>query len=153
MEQKYIKVVEQKYIKVVEQKYYFSKCIYMKEIIKFIIIYILLIIFDAIYFMFVKNIFDIQIRSVQGSSIKLNVLAFVLCYIFIAFAIYYFVIREKKNALYAFLLGISIYAIYELTNKAILTNWKWTTVLMDTLWGGILFMIVFKVFKLINNKY
>ena len=113
----------------------------------------MLIIFDAIYFMFVKNIFDIQIRSVQGSSIKVDILAFFLCYIFIAFAIYYFVIREKKTALYAFLLGISIYAIYELTNKAILTNWKWTTVLMDTLWGGILFMIVFKTFKLINTKY
>ena len=125
----------------------------MKEIVKFILIYILLIIFDAIYFMFVKNLFDVQVRAVQGSSIKVNIVAFVLCYIFIAFALYYFVIREKKNALYAFLLGISIYAIYELTNKAILTNWKWTTVLMDTLWGGILFMIVFKVFKLINNKY
>ena len=123
---------------------------YMKEIVKFIIIYILLIIFDAIYFMFVKNIFDLQIRAVQGASIKVDMLAFVLCYIFIAFALYYFVIREKKNALYSFLLGISIYAIYELTNKALLTKWKWTTVLLDTLWGGILFMIVFKVFKMIK---
>jgi uncharacterized membrane protein len=100
--------------------------------------------------MFVKNIFDLQIRAVQGASIKVDMLAFVLCYIFIAFTLYYFVIREKKNALYAFLLGISIYAIYELTNKALLTKWKWTTVLLDTLWGGILFMIVFKVFKMIK---
>ena len=107
----------------------------MKEIVKFTIIYILLIIFDAIYFIFVKNLFNIQVRAVQGSSIKVDILAFILCYIFIAFALYYFVIREKKNTLYAFLLGICIYAIYELTNKAILNNWKWTTVLLDTLWG------------------
>ena len=52
----------------------------MKEIVKFILIYILLIIFDAIYFMFVKNLFDIQIKSVQGSSIKINILEFLLCY-------------------------------------------------------------------------
>ena len=123
----------------------------MKEIVKFIIVYILLIIFDAIYFMFVKNLFDVQIRSVQGSSIKIDILAFILCYIFIAFALYYFIIREKKGILNAFLLGISIYAIYELTNKAILNKWKWTTVLLDTLWGGILFMIVFKVFKMISK--
>ena len=125
----------------------------MKEIVKFTIIYILLIIFDAIYFIFVKNLFNIQVRAVQGSSIKVDILAFILCYIFIAFALYYFVIREKKNTLYAFLLGICIYAIYELTNKAILNNWKWTTVLLDTLWGGILFMIVFKVFTFIWKQY
>jgi uncharacterized membrane protein len=120
----------------------------MKEIYKFIIVYILLIIFDAIYFMFVKNLFDVQIRAVQGSSIKLDILAFLLCYIFIAFALYYFSIRENKSILHAFLLGISIYAIYELTNKAILSKWKWSTVLLDTLWGGILFSIVAKVLTL-----
>ena len=103
--------------------------------------------------MFVKNIFDLQIRSVQGSSIKVDILAFVLCYIFIAFALYYFVIREKKNALYAFLLGISIYAIYELTNKAILNNWKWSTVLMDTVWGGCLFAIVTKIYFLMASLH
>ena len=122
----------------------------MKEIVKFILIYILLIIFDAIYFMFVKNLFDIQIRAVQGSSIKIDIVAFLLCYIFIAFALYYFVIREKKSVLYAFLLGISIYAIYELTNKAILNNWKWSTVLLDTVWGGILFVTVFKALNIIK---
>ena len=122
----------------------------MKEIVKFILIYILLIIFDAIYFMFVKNLFDIQIKSVQGSSIKINILAFLLCYIFIAFALYYFVIREKKSVLYAALLGISIYAIYELTNKAILNNWKWSTVLLDTLWGGCLFFIVIKIYNYLS---
>ena len=122
----------------------------MKEIVT---IYILLIIFDAIYFMFVKNLFDTQVKAVQGSSIKVDILAFLLCYIFIAFALYYFIIREKKSILNAFLLGVSIYAIYELTNKAILNNWKWTTVLLDTLWGGCLFAIVTKIYLLfmINN--
>ena len=120
----------------------------MKEIVKFILIYILLIIFDAIYFMFVKNLFDDQVRAVQGSSIKIDILAFLLCYIFIAFALYYFVIREKKSVLYAFLLGLSIYAIYELTNKALFSKWKWSTVLLDTVWGGILFAIVIKIYFL-----
>ena len=42
----------------------------------------------------------------------------------------------------AFLLGLVIYGIYEFTNKAILTKWTYTTVVMDTVWGGILFASV-----------
>ena len=41
--------------------------------------------------------------------------------------------------------------IYELTNKTIITNWNWSTVFIDSLWGGILFMIVSYIMKQIFN--
>ena len=123
----------------------------MKDLYNLLIIYILLIMADGLYFMFVKNLFDIQIRAVQGTSINVNLLAFFLCYIFIAFVLYYFIIREKNSIFNAFLLGLCIYAIYELTNKALFNKWKWSTVILDYLWGGILFMLVAKIYKVINN--
>lgn len=123
----------------------------MKDLYNLLIIYILLIMADGLYFMFVKNLFDIQIRAVQGTSINVNLLAFFLCYIFIAFVLYYFIIREKNSIFNAFLLGLCIYAIYELTNKALFNKWKWSTVILDSLWGGILFMLVAKIYKVINN--
>ena len=37
------------------------------------------------------------------------------------------------------------------TNKAIITNWKWETVILDTIWGGVLFSLVKIIFdKLIK---
>jgi len=36
-------------------------------------------------------------------------------------------------------LGIVIYAVFELTNLALFKNWHILSVLIDTLWGGILF--------------
>jgi uncharacterized membrane protein len=39
----------------------------------------------------------------------------------------------------AFLLGIVIYGVYETTSYALLKKWKLSIVLMDTLWGGVLF--------------
>ena len=122
----------------------------MEEIYKIIIIYILLILADSIYFMFIKNLFDKQIKAIQGSSIIINIPAFILCYIFIAIVLYYFIIREKKSILQAFLLGSCIYAIYELTNKTLFNNWKWSTVFIDSIWGGLLFMIVTKIFYIKN---
>jgi uncharacterized membrane protein len=123
----------------------------MKDLYNLLIIYILLIMADGVYFMFVKNLFDIQIRAVQGTSINVNLLAFFLCYIFIAIVIYYFIIRENNSIFNAFLLGLCIYAIYELTNKALFNKWKWSTVILDSLWGGILFMLVAKIYKIITK--
>ena len=49
----------------------------------------------------------------------------------------------------AFILGILIYGVFELTNKGIFKNWNWMMVLYDGLWGGILFsittMLVYKL--------
>jgi len=44
-------------------------------------------------------------------------------------------------------LGIFVYGVYELTNRAIFKNWEWKTVVLDTLWGGILFTSVAYIYK------
>ena len=36
----------------------------------------------------------------------------------------------------------------ELTNMAILKNWDWFTVIIDSLWGGILFSLSVFIFRL-----
>jgi len=41
-----------------------------------------------------------------------------------------------------FLFGACIYAVYEGTNYAIFQNWPLAMVLLDTLWGGVLFVLV-----------
>ena len=39
----------------------------------------------------------------------------------------------------AMILGWVIYGVYEGTNYGILKNWKMSTVIIDTLWGSVLF--------------
>jgi uncharacterized membrane protein len=39
----------------------------------------------------------------------------------------------------AFLLGLVIYGVYETTNWALFSKWSPMSVIIDTLWGGILF--------------
>jgi uncharacterized membrane protein len=80
-----------------------------------------------------------QVKSVQGSPLKMNFLAAIICYLFLVFGIYYFIIKPKRSVRDAFLLGVVIYSVFELTNLAIFKNWSILTVLLDTLWGGVLF--------------
>ena len=51
----------------------------------------------------------------------------------------YFILEPKKSVYEAMILGLVIYGVYETTNYAILKNWKLTTVILDGLWGSILF--------------
>ena len=53
---------------------------------------------------------------------------------------------------YACLLGLFVYGFYELTNLAIFNKWTYKSVIIDTLWGGILFTLTaFITYKLVNN--
>ena len=68
--------------------------------------------------------------------------ATIACYILLSLGIFYFVVQKNLNYLETFALGIFVYGVYDLTTMAVLKNWKLTTVILDTLWGGTLFVLV-----------
>ncbi len=76
--------------------------------------------------------------------IKVNYFGVFMCYMLLILGFNYFIIRDMKQdekkpmkILDAFVLGILIYGVYETTNLAILKDWTMKTVMIDTLWGGI----------------
>lgn len=100
-----------------------------------------LLVLDAIYLFLTRRYFNDQIQKVQGSPIKMNYYGIILCYSILILGLNYFIIRDMSSPheiLDAFLLGILIYGVYETTNLSILQNWSMKTVVIDTLWGGIL---------------
>ena len=97
------------------------------------------IVLDSIYFTVNNTFLKKTIQSVQKSSIKINYIGVFLTYVFMVAMEYYFIIMQNRTVIDAFLLGIGIYGIYELTNFATLVNWPFSMVIMDTIWGGILF--------------
>ena len=105
---------------------------------------------DFIYLKLISNYFTIQVKNVQGSNIKLDYTATIFCYMFLILGMYYFIIVPNRSVFDAFLLGIIIYGVFETTNKALLKKWKWKTVFIDTLWGGVLFSITSYIVKKIK---
>jgi uncharacterized membrane protein len=112
---------------------------------------ILLITIDFIYLNIIRDYFTHQIQSVQGSQMKINYLGVALCYIFLITGINYFIIKPHRSASDAFLLGIIIYGVYETTNYALFKNWSIWTVIIDTLWGGLLFALTTYIMNLLRN--
>lgn len=97
------------------------------------------LVLDGIYFTINNKFLTNTIKSVQKSSASIKYLPAALTYIFMTAVLYYFIIKQNRKAMDAFYLGIGVYGIYELTNYATLSNWPLSLVIMDTLWGGILF--------------
>jgi len=110
--------------------------------LKIITIMISFVVLDFIYFYIFKNVLLNAVKTVQKSPLQINVFYGLLCYLTLTFVLYYFIIKDKKSIYDAFLLGFCIYAVYETTTKAIFTNWNQWLVLMDSLWGGILFSLI-----------
>jgi uncharacterized membrane protein len=123
---------------------------YFDKSIKLVISAITFLVLDFLYLNFIKDYFSNQIKLIQGSPIQMNYLATFLCYIFLIFGINYFIIEPNRSIQDAFLLGIVIYGVFETTSKALFAKWSWITVIIDTLWGGILFALTTYIVKSIR---
>jgi len=107
--------------------------------LNYLISAIIFVVLDGFYLNLIKTHFQKQISSIQGSTPQLRMIPTAITYVFLIFILEYFIISKKENYKTAFLLGFSIYAVYEFTNYSLFKNWTIDTVLIDTVWGGILF--------------
>lgn len=117
----------------------------------FFIIFVLLLLLDAFYISLFKKFFRSLFKKVQGGrelSIKYG--AFITTYLLMASIIYYFLFKKYFTLSEMFLLGISIYGVYELTNYTTFSDWNLKMVIIDTLWGGILFSSTAYLAKKLN---
>lgn len=96
---------------------------------------------DYVYLQSIQKYFQWQIETIQGSPLKVNLWGAALCYLLLVVGIYYFILRDKRSYMDAFILGLVIYGVFETTNYALFKKWAFSTVIIDTLWGGILFAL------------
>ena len=99
---------------------------------------IILLTLDSIYIYLTLSEFRLQIAEVQRVVLQVKYLGAILCYFFLIFGLYYFILREHKSIFDAMLLGFVIYGVYDTTTYAVLKKWKLKLMIMDTLWGGAL---------------
>lgn len=109
--------------------------------IKLIITCVLFILLDCIYLYLTNTMAVHMIKNIQHSPVKINIPSLVILYIFDLFVFYYFIIVKKAKLHEAFLLGLCIYGVYDFTNKSILDKWTYQFAIMDTIWGGLLFLL------------
>ena len=111
---------------------------------------VVMLILDVGFLSMNADMFKIQIADVQHSPLKLNPIGALLSYMFLIFGLNYFILSPHRSILDAFLFGFVIYGVYETTTLALLHKWRFSTVIIDTLWGGTLFALTtFITYKIV----
>jgi uncharacterized membrane protein len=81
-------------------------------------------------------------KTIQGGrAVTFRLAAAVPVYAAMTFLLQTF----ATSTLTAFLLGLCVYAVYDFTSYALLKDYRLDIAIMDTLWGGVLFAIVYKL--------
>jgi uncharacterized membrane protein len=79
-----------------------------------------------------RNMFGL----IQGKPMEVRFVSAAIVYFFLAY-----MLLQTKSTKQAFIYGTCIYGVYDFTNHAIFDKYDWKFGLMDTLWGGVLFVI------------
>lgn len=116
----------------------------IKNILLLAFIFILI---DITFIYSTSDSYKKMINKIQHSSLKMKLMPTIICYILLLSSLYYFIIYKNSSYLDAFLLGFFIYGVYAMTNLAILKDWNYSVALIDTIWGGLLFLIVTYLYK------
>jgi len=78
------------------------------------------------------------IRGIQGSAVSLRVLPALVVYVAIGY-----LISTASSIGGAAAIGVATYAVYDFTNYATLKKYDPFFVVVDTLWGGLLFGLTY----------
>jgi uncharacterized membrane protein len=99
---------------------------------------VILLVLDSIFISLISKEFGKQVAGIQRTAMIIKPIGALFCYIFLIFGLYYFIIRQKKSIMDAFLFGLVIYGVYETTSYTIFKKWSPILATIDTIWGGIL---------------
>lgn len=109
------------------------------DIKKFIYIGVIILVLDMLYISRIKDKYNEMVTSIQGSEMKVNMYGAVFAYLMLTLGVYKLV--ELNLSLQdCFIMGFVVYGVYNGTCHGIFNNWNEKIAIMDTIWGGTLFL-------------
>ena len=121
----------------------------IKDLIITAIVYLFI---DVFYIMKNTKYFKKYFKKLQNSPLKFRRIPAVITYILLVMGLYYFIIKDRRPILDAFLFGLLIYGVYDFTNYSTITKWTLEFSIKDMLWGGFVFALsTFIIYEILNR--
>ena len=104
---------------------------------------VIVLVVDMIWLTAMGPAFLAMVRRIQGGdSPTFRILPAIVVYLSLGY-----LVSLPTSYTTAFLLGLSVYSVYDYTNLAIFKNYDWKIALADAIWGGVLFTLVYAIRK------
>jgi uncharacterized membrane protein len=91
---------------------------------------------DLFYLLTFGIWFRFMVETIQQQPMNIRYLSAIAIYPFMAH-----MLLETKSYFQAFTYGVCIYAVFDLTNYSIFTDYDIRFAIADILWGGVLFVL------------
>jgi uncharacterized membrane protein len=101
---------------------------------KYLLLIILIFVLDLPWILLTQSF----VSKMLGDALVLRPLPALVVYLALAY-----LAMLPKSAVEAFSLGLAVYTVYDFTNLATLKTYDWRFAFADSVWGGILFTLVF----------
>jgi uncharacterized membrane protein len=120
----------------------------MNHLVAAVITLLTMLTLDVLYITSNRVMYADQVYRIQKTAMKVDLVSAVLTYVCVSIAFFYIVVplisahpkpSYTRTAMNGCLVGFCIYAIYNLTNASTFAAYSMKTVLVDTLWGTLLF--------------
>ena len=101
---------------------------------------------DAVYLTSSGDFFQRLVKKIQGNKLTLNMGAAVVTYLAMILVLNVFILQqpkipENKKYMLAWVLGLCVYLVFDGTNLAIFQGWTWKALMLDSIWGSLLFLV------------
>ena len=110
---------------------------------------------DYIYLSNISSHFSNVILRITKEPMVFNFPKAIGAYIFLILGIYYFILKDLNENNYkqkikdAVILGLVIYGTFDFTTGAVFKGYDYNTMLIDTVWGGVVYgLVTYLVYKL-----
>lgn len=117
------------------------------SILNYLLIAVLIFAVDLPWLMLGSKHSKAMIEKIQHAPMNVRILPSLIVYL----ALSYLVVLPESN-MDAFFLGFCVYAVYDFTNYATLQHYSPLFAITDSLWGGVLFVIMFNIIKSLKLK-
>jgi len=98
--------------------------------------------------LFMNKMFTPMIEKIQRKSLTMRPLGGILAYG--AMIGLFSIFKDDLTPQKAFLLGAGVIMTYDFTSYALFSDWDLKIAAIDSMWGGILFLLTYFVFKKIT---
>jgi uncharacterized membrane protein len=112
-----------------------------------VVAFLLLLAVDAVWLFFVGPTALSMTAAIQGSPVVFRILPAFIVYVALTY-----LVQLPTSPTQAFLMGASVYAVYDFTNLTLLTKYSPLIAVADTMWGGVLFLTVHMILQRITSQ-
>lgn len=133
-------------------------------VIYFVIAFLLILLIDSIWLgLIARNFYIDQMREMvtldENGKLQLRYFPAFLVYVLLALGLSFYVLPGTAQSgslavwITGFVFGFIVYGVYDMTNLATLTHWKWLLAGVDMLWGGVLCGTVSLLTQILRSKF